>query len=101
MADYASNPLMLFIRAFLAHVIHNFILLQLSVSCYLWVIAIAIIRPWYVDFPLMCVGLLSSKIPSIRCLISKSVRYLFTTTKLFHASTFTWGESVLHKQVIV
>ena len=49
----------------------------------------------------MCVGLLSSKKPAIRCLISKSVRHLFTTTKLFHAPGFAWGESVLRKQVII
>ena len=49
----------------------------------------------------MCVGLLSSKKPAIRCLISKSVRYLFTTTELFHAPGFAWGKSVLRKQVIV
>ena len=59
------------------------------------------LRPWYVRFPLMCAGLLSSKKPAIRCLISKSVRHLFTTTKLFHAPGFAWGKSVLHKQVIV
>ena len=58
------------------------------------------IRPWYVHFPLMCAGLLSSKKPVIRCLIRKSVRHLFTTTKLFHAPGFAWGKSVLRKQVI-
>ena len=46
---------------------------------------ISAIRPWYVRFPLMCAGLLSSKKSVIRCLISKSIRHLFTTAKLFHA----------------
>ena len=55
------------------------------------------LRPWYVHFPLMCAGLLSSKKPVIRYLISKSVRHLFTTTELFHALSLAWGKSVLRK----
>ena len=47
----------------------------------------------------MCAGLLSSKKPVVRCLNSKTVRHLFTTIKLFHAPSFAWGKSVLHKQV--
>ena len=62
---------------------------------------ITLFRPWYVHFSLMCVGLISSKTPATRYLISKMPDFSKTPSKLFHTLGFIWGESVLHKQVIV
>ena len=60
------------------------------------------VRPWYVGFPLMCAGLISSKKPAIRCLISKvSKTPVYNHKTISRPGGFAWGKSVLRKQVIV
>ena len=59
------------------------------------------IRPWYVRFSFdVCRSPILEEI-CYQVSYQTPVRHLFTTTKLFHAPSFAWGKSVLHKQVIV